>query len=549
MNKNRRSGIVIMAKLVGLVKPLLHIMLLAIILGTAGYLCAISLTILGVKAMVEGSGKLFALMMIFAVMRGVLHYIEQYCNHFIAFKLLAIIRNKVFSALRRLCPAKLEGRDKGNLISVITTDIELLEVFYAHTISPIVIAFITSLIMTIFIGYHNIYAGILALAGYITVGVIIPVINGKRGGNTGLLYRNQFGDLNSYMLDCLRGLDETIQYNQGDNREEKLVNESDKLGGYQKKLNGFEGTQRAITNIAILAFSFGMVLLTAYLWKEKQIEFEQMIICIVSMMGSFGPVVALSNLSNNLNQTLASGERVLALLEEEPVVYEIERSSEAACDNISNENAIDSIEVKNISFAYESRKIFDNFSVDFKACKINGIWGESGCGKSTLLKLLMRFWNVDNGTIVINGEDINKIPTCDLRKLESYMTQQTYLFNDTISNNIAIAKENATKDEIIEAAKKASIHDFIISLPNGYDTNVGELGDSLSGGEKQRIGLARVFLHDAPLILLDEPTSNLDSLNEGIILKSLREQQGEKTVILVSHRKSTMNVVDNIIQL
>ena len=549
MNKNRRSGIVIMAKLVGLVKPLLHIMLLAIILGTAGYLCAISLTILGVKAMVEGSGKLFALMMIFAVMRGVLHYIEQYCNHFIAFKLLAIIRNKVFSALRRLCPAKLEGRDKGNLISVITTDIELLEVFYAHTISPIVIAFITSLIMTIFIGYHNIYAGILALAGYITVGVIIPVINGKRGGNTGLLYRNQFGDLNSYMLDCLRGLDETIQYNQGDNREEKLVNESDKLGGYQKKLNGFEGTQRAITNIAILAFSFGMVLLTAYLWKEKQIEFEQMIICIVSMMGSFGPAVALSNLSNNLNQTLASGERVLALLEEEPVVYEIERSSEAACDNISNENAIDSIEVKNISFAYESRKIFDNFSVDFKAGKINGIWGESGCGKSTLLKLLMRFWNVNNGTIVINGEDINKIPTCDLRKLESYMTQQTYLFNDTIGNNIAIAKEDATKDEIIEAAKKASIHDFIISLPNGYDTNVGELGNSLSGGEKQRIGLARVFLHDAPLILLDEPTSNLDSLNEGIILKSLREQQGEKTVILVSHRKSTMNVVDNIIQL
>lgn len=549
MNKNRRSGIVIMAKLVGLVKPLLHIMLLAIILGTAGYLCAISLTILGVKAMLEGSGKLFALMIIFAVMRGILHYIEQYCNHFIAFKLLAIIRNKVFSALRRLCPAKLEGRDKGNLISVITTDIELLEVFYAHTISPIVIAFITSLIVTIFIGYHNIYAGILALAGYITVGVIIPVINGKRGGNTGLLYRNQFGDLNSYMLDCLRGLDETIQYNQGDNREEKLVNESDKLGGYQKRLNGFEGTQRAITNIAILAFSFGMVLLTAYLWKEKQIEFEQMIICIVSMMGSFGPVVALSNLSNNLNQTLASGERVLALLEEEPVVYEIEKSSEAACDNISNENAIDSIEVKNISFAYESRKIFDNFSVDFKAGKINGIWGESGCGKSTLLKLLMRFWNVDNGTIVINGEDINKIPTCDLRKLESYMTQQTYLFNDTIGNNIAIAKEDATKDEIIEAAKKASIHDFIISLPNGYDTNVGELGDSLSGGEKQRIGLARVFLHDASLILLDEPTSNLDSLNEGIILKSLREQQGEKTVILVSHRKSTMNVVDNIIQL
>lgn len=549
MNKNRRSGIVIMAKLVGLVKPLLHIMILAIILGTAGYLCAISLTILGVKAMLEGSGKLFALMIIFAVMRGILHYIEQYCNHFIAFKLLAIIRNKVFSALRRLCPAKLEGRDKGNLISVITTDIELLEVFYAHTISPIVIAFITSLIVTIFIGYHNIYAGILALASYITVGVIIPVINGKRGGNTGLLYRNQFGDLNSYMLDCLRGLDETIQYNQGDNREEKLVNESDKLGGYQKKLNGFEGTQRAITNIAILAFSFGMVLLTVYLWKEKQIEFEQMIICIVSMMGSFGPVVALSNLSNNLNQTLASGERVLALLEEEPVVYEIEKSFEAACGNISNENAIDSIEVKNISFAYESRKIFDNFSVDFKAGKINGIWGESGCGKSTLLKLLMRFWNVDNGTIVINGEDINKIPTCDLRKLESYMTQQTYLFNDTIGNNIAIAKEDATKNEIIEAAKKASIHDFIISLPNGYDTNVGELGDSLSGGEKQRIGLARVFLHDAPLILLDEPTSNLDSLNEGIILKSLREQLGEKTVILVSHRKSTMNVVDNIIQL
>lgn len=563
MNEKRQSGIVIMAKLIGLVKPLLHIMLLAVILGTAGYLCAISLTILGVKVIVGGFKGIFILMIVFSVLRGVLHYAEQYCNHFIAFKLLAIIRHKVFEALRRLCPAKLEGRDKGNLISIITTDIELLEVFYAHTVSPIVIALLTSFIMTAFIGHYSIYAGILALIAYSTVGIIIPVINGRRGGNTGLEYRNQFGNLNSFVLESLRGLDETIQYNQGDNRKKELIEKSDRLCKYQKKLNGFEGVQRAVTNIAILIFSFVMLFLCMYLWEKGEINFDSMLICTVAMMGSFGPVVALSNLSNNLNQTLASGERVLKLLEEKPVVKDITVSGEAGGLNWTEaENDVNtgvskkdtaaygaSVSVSDITFAYDEKKLLKDFSVDFQKGKINGIWGQSGCGKSTLLKLLMRFWETDDGNIYINDRDINEIPTHKLRDMESYMTQQTYLFNDTIGNNIAIAKQNATSEEIREAAKKASVHEFISSLPKGYDTPVGELGDALSGGEKQRIGLARVFLHDAPVVLLDEPTSNLDSLNEGIILKSLKEQQERKTIILVSHRKSTMQVADMTIEM
>ena len=593
----RRSATQIMGSLIGLVKPLLHIMLAAIILGTLGYLCAIFLTILAGQVVVHGlltgvAGMIvpvdnmwlvftpvktiITVMIVIAVLRGILHYVEQYCNHFIAFKLLAIIRHKVFAALRKLCPAKLEGRDKGNLISIITTDIELLEVFYAHTISPIAIATLTSIIMVIFIGRYHWMAGVLALAAYLIVGVAIPMWNGKRGSQKGMEFRTNFGELNSFVLDSLRGLDETIQYGQGEKRKEQMSERSKNLAGMQESLSKMEGSQRSFTNMVILLASFGMLALTIWLYNKGAMGFEGILTCTIAMMGSFGPVVALSSLSNNLNQTLASGERVLSLLEETPLVEEIPGDVETSGAE-SMEHEFTGAEAENVTFAYkmngsegdrqgeparagrclgaedglghDNEVILDNYSLKLQPGKITGIHGASGSGKSTLLKLLMRFWDVQDGSVSVDGTDVRKIPTKHLRDMESYVTQETHLFHDSIANNIAIAKPGASREEIMEAAKKASIHDFIMTLPKGYDTEVGELGDTLSGGEKQRIGIARAFLHECPLILLDEPTSNLDSLNEGIILKSLKESAKKKTVALVSHRVSTMNVADVVYEM
>ena len=580
----RRSAIRIMGSLIDLVKPLLHIMLAAIILGTLGYLCAIFLTILAGQVIVHGllTGAagiivpvdnmwlafvpvktIITVMIVIAVLRGILHYAEQYCNHFIAFKLLAIIRHKVFASLRKLCPAKLEGRDKGNLISIITTDIELLEVFYAHTISPIAIATLTSMVMVIFIGRYHWLAGMLALAAYLIVGVAIPMWNGKRGSQKGMEFRTSFGELNSFVLDSLRGLDETIQYGQGDKRKEQMSERSKNLAGIQKSLSKMEGSQRSFTNMVILLASFGMLALTIWLYDKGAIGFEGILTCTIAMMGSFGPVVALSSLSNNLNQTLASGERVLSLLEETPLVEEIPGDVETPGTE-SVEHEFTGAEAENVTFAYkvnglegdredglgrDNEVILDNYSLKLQPGKITGIHGASGSGKSTLLKLLMRFWDVQDGSVSVDGTDVRKIPTKHLRDMESYVTQETHLFHDSIANNIAIAKPGASREEIMEAAKKASIHDFIMTLPKGYDTEVGELGDTLSGGEKQRIGIARAFLHECPLILLDEPTSNLDSLNEGIILKSLKESAKKKTVVLVFHRVSTMNVADVVYEM
>lgn len=561
MNKtNRRSAIQIMGQLIGLVKPLLIFMIAAILLGTVGYLCAIFLTILAGQVVTHGLipqlfyrmrnprlvfmpvKTILTIMIVIALLRGILHYLEQYCNHYIAFRLLAIIRHKVFEALQKLCPAKLESRDKGNLISIITTDIELLEVFYAHTIFPICIAFLTSLFMVLFIGHYHYLAGSLALIAYIIVGVIIPVINGKLGSAEGMTFRNNFGELNSFVLDSLRGLDETIQYNQGEERKQEIIERSKQLAKQQEYLSYREGAQRSITNTVILLASFGMLFLTLFLYLNHELGFEGIITCTLSMMGSFGPVVALSSLSNNLNQTLASGERVLSLLEEKPLVEEVEGDKET---NDSFKGAT----LNHVTFSYDDETILDDYSLKLEPGKITGIHGVSGSGKSTILKLLMRFWDVHQGSITVDEEEIKQIPTKHLRDMESYVTQETHLFHDSIANNIAIAKKDATREEIMEACKKASIHDFIMTLPKGYDTEVGELGDTLSGGEKQRIGIARAFLHDAPMILMDEPTSNLDSLNEGIILKSLKESSKQKTIVLVSHRASTMNIAETVYEM
>ena len=536
----KRSGFQIMARLVGLVKPLSGYMILAILMGLIGHLCAAFITIVGGQAILHvlhpewsmSIGVLFGAVMIFALMRGFLRYAEQACNHFIAFKLLALIRDKVFGALRRLCPAKLEGKDKGNLISIITSDIELLEVFYAHTISPICIAALFTVVMVCFIGSYHIALGILALIAYVTVGVIIPILTSKLSGDDGIRFRTKSGALSGFVLDSLRGLSETIQYGQGEKRMADMNAQTNNLSHDEERMKRTAGRNTAVTNTVILIFDLAMLFLSA-----KLTGFEGCLITTLALMSSFGPVVALAALGSTLQNTFAAGNRVLDILDESPVVEEINGKEEVQFHGASAEN---------VTFAYGEETILDNFSVEIPRNRIIGINGRSGSGKSTLLKLFMRFWQVQQGEVKISGKNVDDINTSNLRSLESFVTQETHLFHDSIRNNLCLAKLDATDGEIIAACKKASVHDFIMSLPKGYDTEVGELGDTLSGGERQRLGLARAFLHDAPFMLLDEPTSNLDSLNEAVILKSLHEECTGKTVVLVSHRKSTMGIADTV---
>ena len=541
----KRSGFTVMRKLIGLVKPLTGYMILAIAMGLTGHLCASFITIFGGYAVLNVLGSetplsltvLFVSVAVFALLRAVLRYGEQACNHFIAFKLLALIRDKVFQALRRLCPAKLEGKDKGNLISVITSDIELLEVFYAHTISPAAIAALFSIVLCLFIGQYHWSLGLLALIAYLVVGVAVPLITSRYSGEDGMKFRTKAGDLSSFVLDSLRGLSETQQYGQGKKRLAEMNRRTDELAGDEEQMKRTAGRNTACTNTIILFFDLAMLFASVVLYQQQAVGFGGILIPTVALMSSFGPVVALANLGSTLQNTFAAGNRVLDILEETPVVEEVAGHNDIAFVGAAAEN---------VHFAYGEENILDGVSADIPRNQIVGIVGRSGSGKSTLLKLFMRFWEVQQGQVSLSGHRVNEINTVNLRNMESFVTQETHLFHDSIKNNLRIARLDATDEEIIAACKKASVHDFIMTLPQGYDTPVGELGDTLSGGERQRLGLARAFLHDAPFLLLDEPTSNLDSLNEAVILRSLREEGQDKTVVLVSHRESTMRIADKV---
>lgn len=540
------SKISIVLKLIKLIKNLIPQMIMAILTGVAGFLCATFITVLGGYAILNimnfdfalSIETLFLLMAIFAVLRGILRYGEQTFNHYIAFKILANVRDKVFLKLRSLCPAKLEGKDRGDLISLITSDVELLEVFYAHTISPVAIAFIMSVIMSLFIGSFHIFMGILSIIAYVTVGITVPVFVSKSGKDTGNIYRNESGELSSYVLESLRGTDEILQYGNLQNRISNIDKKTDELLKTDFKLKSLAGFGRGFTNFVILFFDFLMLILVSWLYTKGSIDFSGVLIPIIALMSSFGPVVALANLGSTLQQTFASGERILKLLDEKETISEVFGKKDIEFNGI---------ECNNITFKYKEEEILKDYGFSLEEKNILGIMGASGSGKSTLLKLIMRFYDVNSGEIKISDVNIKDINTSNLRDMEAYVTQETHLFKDSIKENVKIANLNATDEEIESACKKASIHDFIMSLPKGYDTPVAELGESLSGGEKQRLGIARAFVHNSKLLLLDEPTSNLDVLNEGVILNSLNKEREDKTVILVSHRKSTMSVADKVI--
>ena len=548
------SKFVTLFKMLGLVRPLTSYMILAVAAGTLAYLAVQFIPVLGGYAILSGLGldvpiavgTIWILLPVLALVRAILRFIEQRLNHYIAFTLLALVRDRVFGALRRLCPAKLEGRDKGDLVSLITSDVELLEVFYAHTISPICIALIVETVMCIYIGTFHIGLGLLALAAFLCVGIVVPVIISGVSGNMGDKVRKHSADLSSCVLENIRGLDETIQYDGSKSRMAAMRQQSKTLLWHQNALNRLTGLNLAIANTFILAFDVLMVAAAGWLYMTGKVGFDGFLLPVLALLSSFGPVSALASLGTTLQNTVASGARVLAILEEEPETEEITGQEEVEFHGA---------DCRKVTFGYGRENVLSNFSLSIHENQIIGIVGESGCGKSTLMKLLMRFWDVKDGRIGIvddpapgasgrNVVDLREINTSNLHDMQGYMTQGTEMFKDTIAGNIRIAKLDATQEEIEEACRKASVHDWIMTLPDGYETNVGELGDTLSGGERQRIGLARAFLHDAPFMLLDEPTSNLDSLNETVILKALKEEAKGKTVLLVSHRKSTMRVAD-----
>lgn len=522
-------------------------MSLAITLGTIGHLMASFIVILGALCLLHvvwgaHNSIVYLGIAMFAcgILRGVFRYGEQACNHFIAFTLLAHIRNAIFEKLSLLAPAKLDGKDKGNLISMITSDIELLEVFFAHTISPIMIAIAYSLIMLVILFNISPIAAIWAFFAYSMIGLVFPMYNSRKGQNNGNAYRNVFGDMNSFVLESLRGLRELLGFNQGEKRllimEERGIELEDLKTGLVKH----ESANAALSDSFILMADAIMLIVLVFLKNQGVVDGFGVVLGIVVFMSSFGPVLALSAVSGNLWHTLACGRRVLDLLDEEPSIKEVMNGEDVECSKAQMEK---------VDFTYEEEQILKNFSLSLEKGETIGLWGKSGSGKSTILKLLMRFYDPNSGSISMNGKNLKEINTASLRDNQAYMTQETVLFHDSIYENLVMGRKDVSMEMVEEACKKAAIHDMISSLPQGYNTMVGELGSSLSGGEKQRIGLARVFLHGANMLLLDEPTSNLDSLNEAMILKSLKEFSKENTVILVSHRKSTLNIADRVIQM
>ena len=534
------STIQIFSRLIQLVFPLTGFMICAILMGVVGFLCAIFIPVLSSMALVNNSlfsfNTIVILLFVCAVLRGILRYAEQACNHYIAFKLLARIRDQVFGALRRLCPAKLEVKDKGSLISLITSDIELLEVFYAHTISPICIAFVTSLVCVMIQMQFGWIYGLYSLFAYVVVGVALPIYISKKSRHIGIEYRKEAGNLNNYVLESMRGLKESMQYMDTNRRLSGLNHQTALLANREKDLKHFQAKTISLTNLCVVLLSLGLCLIHVSLNSSIQ----STIVSSVLQVSSFGPVIALANLGSTLSQTIGAGQRVISLLDETPVVEEVVNGNEAKFNKL---------DISNVDFAYDEEQILKNMNLSIRENEVIGIQGKSGSGKSTLLKLLIRFWNVSKGEILVDGIDIKSLNTSNLRKNEGYVTQETILFHDTIENNLRVAKQDATMEEVQEACKKANIHEYIQSLPNGYKTLVEELGSSLSGGERQRIGLARMFLHDAKLVLLDEPTSNLDSLNEGAILKSIYEERKDKTIVFVSHRESTLAHCDRVIHM
>ncbi|EBB5866884.1 ABC transporter ATP-binding protein [Listeria monocytogenes] len=520
------------------VKPLRGKMILAILLGIISNLSVILISLIGaygilavILAQPLNPYKWLFVMVGCGVLRGVARYLEQYLNHDIAFRLLAIIRERIFSTLRKLGPARLSGKKSGDLITAITSDVEALEVFFAHTISPVFIALGTTIVTVGFLGMYDTGLALILLLGQILIGVVLPMISYKRNKKIGTAYQTEFVGLNQAVMENIASLQDIFQFKLGEARLANLTDRGEKLNKqYQKRLR--QGSELQILGEWVLIGTATLILVLGSFW---QLPLETILIGTVLSLSSFGSVLALNALGTALLTTFASGKRLYALTEEKPVV---------TFNGLLELSDFESAKLNKVRFSHDGKQaILSGLSLDLPKGKWLGIGGESGSGKSTLVKLLMRYWDPD-GEVNLNNQPLPKITESSLHQMEGVMEQSTFLFEDTIGNNIRLGKKAATLDEVKEAARKAAIDKWIEILPEGYDTKIGGQARNLSDGERQRIGLARLFLHDAPLLLLDEPTSNLDYINEQAILNTLRSEIQDKTVLVISHRKTTLDLAE-----
>lgn len=560
----------VIKRLLGEAKPLAGLMVAASTAGTIGHLAATFLPVFGIIAGfalagnpvwgMSAAGAITA-MIVCAVLRGLTRYVEQYLNHNVAFHLLALFRSKAFAALRRLAPAKLAGKGKGDLIAMLTTDVELLEIFFAHTISPVAIAVTTTIVYVIVAATLSPWMALALIVSHLIIGIIVPRFFATGVRNLGPAIRGAAGELDNVMLDDMRGLDEIIRFGRGEDRAQAIEDRTRALWRDHAKLSRVNGRFAGVGGLLVALLTSAAAGIAINLAGVNLYDIPALVAAFALLASSFGPTLALAALPANLTQTFASARRLFGLMDEAPAVVETGTAN----------SDYEGMRLDRVTFAYPgegSEAILADFSLDVPQHGILGIQGPSGRGKSTMLKLLMRYWDPQRGQMTLSGTPLPQIDVHARRRIQAMMSQETHLFDGTIRENLLIAlPESEIRNggaagvldaRLREALAKASVLDLIDSLPDGLDTQVGELGDRLSEGERQRIGLARVFLRNADLVLFDEPTSRLDALNEAIILRSIHElskseQNADKgqdvAVVLVSHRESAMRVADAVLNL
>ena len=545
--RNLRERKELLIDLLNLVKPLSIQMFFAVSFGLLGHVFATLIPGLGACYFgkiyigeIINLKTVFIILITLAILRSLFKYTEQLFNHYVAFKTLAIIRDLVFKSLRRLCPAKMDTKNKGQLISIITADIELLEVFYAHTISPVLIAFFHTLIFFIILYKIHWKYALCLLVFHIVLGIIIPTLTQKVGERLGDNQRRNLSNLNLSILESLKGIKEVINFSMQDERMMEVDSLTRDLNKSSKKLSNNMGNNFATSSTIILIANIVFILVGARLYMNGEVNFLNLIFPISIFISSFGPTSALASLGNNLVLTFACGKRVMSLLREAPAVDEVINK---------NEVSYDKIDLTDVEFSYDETELIKDFNLSTKLDKVVGLEGKSGCGKSTVLKLIMRFFDPKEGEISLNEINLKDINSVNLRNNISYVAQESHLFKGTIRENLLVANETATEIDLIEATKKANIYDFIMSLDRGFDTEIVKDKALLSTGEIQRLALARMFLRNSKLYILDEPTANIDAYNEGIILKSLYEEKDDKTIFISSHRKSTLRICDEVINM
>lgn len=545
--KNLRERKELLIDLLNLVKPLSLQMIFAVSFGLLGHVFATLIPGLGAYYF----GKIYIgeiinlktvliILITLAILRSLFKYTEQLFNHYVAFKTLAIIRDLVFKSLRRLCPAKMDTKNKGQLISIITADIELLEVFYAHTISPVLIAFFHTLIFFIILYKIHWKYALCLLVFHIVLGIIIPTLTQKIGERLGDNQRKNLSNLNLSILESLKGIKEVINFSVQDERMKEVDSLTRALNRSSKKLSNNMGNNFATSSTIILIANLVFILVGARLYMAGEVNFLNLIFPIAIFISSFGPTSALASLGNNLVLTFACGKRVMSLLREAPAVDEVTNK---------NEVSYEKIDLTDVEFSYDDTELIKDFNLSSRLNQVVGLEGKSGCGKSTVLKLIMRFFDPKEGKISLNEINLKDINSRNLRNNISYVAQESHLFKGTIRENLLVANESATETDLIEVTKKANIYDFIMSLDHGFDTEIVKDKALLSTGQIQRLAIARMFLRDSKLYILDEPTANIDAYNEGIILKSLYEEKDDKTIFISSHRKSTLRICDKVINM